>query len=190
MKYDELIDLTQNILQANYLSVYRLELSCGNFEHLDLGLRSDILNQKDASDSFRELFQRAQPGRIYFNTDLFRCTFVYLLLPDEKTIFYCGPVLFEKIQGERFDEVFASVELPEELKEPLRHYYQRLPFQASYAMFESLFLELGKAMYKEKCEVIYSNADFFDRWENTGKNSDQDTARPFSNIDVIEDRYE
>ena len=146
MKYDELVDLTQNILQTNYLSTYRLNLSDETFEHIDMGLRSDILNLKDTSDSFRELFQKAQPGKIYFNTDIFRCTFVYLLLPDKETIFYCGPVLFEKIQGERFNEIFASVSLPEELREPLQHYYQRLPFQASYSMFESLFLELGKAM--------------------------------------------
>ena len=190
MKYDELVDLTQNILQTNYLSVYRLNLSDETFEHIDMGLRSNILNLKDASDSFRELFQKAQPGKIYFNTDIFRCTFVYLLLPDKKTIFYCGPVLFEKIQGERFNEIFASVSLPEELREPLQHYYQRLPFQASYPMFESLFLELGKAMYKEQCEVIYSNADFFDHWDNTYKNYIRSAEHPFSNIDVIEDRYE
>ena len=105
MKYDELVDLTQNILQTNYLSTYRLNLSDETFEHIDMGLRSDILNLKDTSDSFRELFQKAQPGKIYFNTDIFRCTFVYLLLPDKETIFYCGPVLFEKIQGERFNEI-------------------------------------------------------------------------------------
>ena len=81
MKYDELVDLTQNILQTNYLSTYRLNLSDETFEHIDMGLRSDILNLKDTSDSFRELFQKAQPGKIYFNTDIFRCTFVYLLLP-------------------------------------------------------------------------------------------------------------
>ena len=190
MKYDELVDLTQNILQTNYLSTYRLNLSDETFEHIDMGLRSDILNLKDTSDSFRELFQKAQPGKIYFNTDIFRCTFVYLLLPDKETIFYCGPVLFEKIQGERFNEIFASVSLPEELREPLQHYYQRLPFQASYSMFESLFLELGKAMYKEQCEVIYSNADFFDHWDNTYKNYIRSAEHPFSNIDVIEDRYE
>lgn len=57
-------------------------------------------------------------------------------------------------------------------------------------MFESLFLELGKAMYKEQCEVIYSNADFFDHWDNTYKNYIRSAEHPFSNIDVIEDRYE
>lgn len=99
MKYDELVDLTQNILQTNYLSTYRLNLSDETFEHIDMGLRSDILNLKDTSDSFRELFQKAQPGKIYFNTDIFRCTFVYLLLPDKKRFSTAALFCLKKFKG-------------------------------------------------------------------------------------------
>ena len=35
MKYEELIDFTQKILEANYLPVYRFELPCEDLDHLD-----------------------------------------------------------------------------------------------------------------------------------------------------------
>ena len=34
MKYEELIDFTQKILEANYLPVYRFELPCEDLDHL------------------------------------------------------------------------------------------------------------------------------------------------------------
>ena len=57
-------------------------------------------------------------------------------------------------------------------------------------MFESLFLEFGKKLYGDSCEVVYSNTDFFDHWNNAYKNCLRDEEHPFSNIDVIEKRYE
>ena len=99
MKHEELIDFTQKILETNYLPVYKFTLPCENLEHLDQGLRYHILGVKNTSQFFQDLFEKLKPGKVYFNTDLFQCTFAFLLLPDEKTVFYCGPVVFEKMQG-------------------------------------------------------------------------------------------
>ena len=38
MKYEELIDFTQKILEANYLPVYRFELPCEDLDHRGSGL--------------------------------------------------------------------------------------------------------------------------------------------------------
>ena len=148
MKYEELIDFTQKILEANYLPVYRFELPCedlDHLDHLDQGLRRHILGVKNTSRFFNDLFEKLKPGKIYFNTDLFQCTFVFLLLPGTKTVFYCGPVVFEKIQGNRFEELFSSLPLKDTYHDSIQAYYQKLPFLGSYAMFESLFLEFGKS---------------------------------------------
>ena len=91
--------------------VYRFELPCEDLDHLDQGLRRHILGVKNTSRFFNDLFEKLKPGKIYFNTDLFQCTFVFLLLPGTKTVFYCGPVVFEKIQGNRFEELFSSLPL-------------------------------------------------------------------------------
>ena len=48
------------------------------------------------------------------------------------------------MQGERFEELFSSLFLKETYHDAIQTYYQRLPFLESYALFESLFLELGK----------------------------------------------
>lgn len=190
MKYEELIDFTQKILEANYLPVYRFELPCEDLDHLDQGLRRHILGVKNTSRFFNDLFEKLKPGKIYFNTDLFQCTFVFLLLPGTKTVFYCGPVVFEKIQGNRFEELFSSLPLKDTYHDSIQAYYQKLPFLGSYAMFESLFLEFGKKLYGDSCEVVYFNTDFFDHWNNAYKNCLRDEEHPFSNIDVIEKRYE
>lgn len=190
MKYEELIDFTQKILEANYLPVYRFELPCEDLDHLDQGLLRHILGVKNTSRFFNDLFEKLKPGKIYFNTDLFQCTFVFLLLPGTKTVFYCGPVVFEKIQGNRFEELFSSLPLKDTYHNSIQAYYQKLPFLGSYAMFESLFLEFGKKLYGDSCEVVYSNTDFFDHWNNAYKNCLRDEEHPFSNIDVIEKRYE
>lgn len=80
MKYDELVDLTQNILQTNYLSTYRLNLSDETFEHIDMGLRSDILNLKIPPILFGSFFKRHSPVRfilirIFSAAPLFICFF-------------------------------------------------------------------------------------------------------------------
>ena len=115
-----------------------------DLDHLDQGLRRHILGVKNTSRFFNDLFEKLKPGKIYFNTDLFQCTFVFLLLPGTKTVFYCGPVVFEKIQGNRFEELFSSLPLKDTYHDSIQAYYQKLPFLGSYAMFESLFLEFGK----------------------------------------------
>lgn len=190
MKNDQCIDLIENILRANYIPVYRFTLPCTHPEQLDLGLRSYILGIRNTVEFFNDAFEKLKPKKIYITADQFLCTFVFLLLPDEKTVLHCGPVLFEKIQDERFEEVFHSLNLPDTYHDALETYYQQLCYQASYPMFESLFLELGKKLYGSSCEIIHSNADFFDHWNTAYENCLRDTEHPFSNIDMIEKRYE
>lgn len=190
MNLDESVCLIENVLKANYVPVYRFELPCKDPNTLDKGLRSHILGLKNTSQFFDDLFEKVQPGKIYFNTDLFQCTYVIMLMPDRKSVFYCGPVLFEKIQDARFEEIFASLSLSDSYHDTLELYYQQLSYLASYPMFESLFVELGRMLYGKECEVIYSNADFFDHWNSTYENYLKDSEKPFSNIDMIEQRYE
>lgn len=190
MKNDQCIDLIENILRANYIPLYRFTLPCTNPEQLDLGLRTYLLGIRNSVEFFNNAFEKLKPEKIYITTDHFLCTFVFLLLPDEKTVLHCGPVLFEKIQDERFEEVFQSLNLPDTYHDALEIYYQQLCYQASYPMFKSLFLELGKSLYGPSCEIIHSNADFFDHWNTAYENCLRDTEHPFSNIDMIEKRYE
>lgn len=63
MKYEELIDFTQKILEANYLPVYRFELPCEDLDHLDQGLRRHILGVKNTSRFFNDLFEKLKPEK-------------------------------------------------------------------------------------------------------------------------------
>ena len=77
MKYEELIDFTQKILEANYLPVYRFELPCEDLDHLDQGLRRHILGAKNTSRFFNDLFEKLKPRKILFQ---YRPVPVYLCL--------------------------------------------------------------------------------------------------------------
>lgn len=98
MKNDQCIDLIENILRANYIPLYRFTLPCTNPEQLDLGLRTYLLGIRNSVEFFNNAFEKLKPEKIYITTDHFLCTFVFLLLPDEKTVLHCGPVLFEKFR--------------------------------------------------------------------------------------------
>jgi hypothetical protein len=49
---------------------------------------------------------------------------------------------------------------------------------------------LVKNFTETPAKSVYSNTDFFDHWNNAYKHCLRDQEHPFSNIDVIEKRYE
>ena len=106
MKHEELIDFTQKILETNYLPVYKFTLPCENLEHLDQGLRYHILGVKNTSQFFQDLLEKLKPGKVYFNTDLFQCTFAFLLLPDEKTSSTAGLLYLKRCRGNALKSYF------------------------------------------------------------------------------------
>lgn len=190
MKNDELIELLENILRANYIPVHRVSLPFETTDLLDLGLRENILGIKDTVSFFNQIFKELETHKIYLITDIYHCTYVLMLLPDQNAVLHCGPVIFEKIQEERFEEVFAELSLPDSCHDAMEVYYQQLCYHSSYPMFESIFLEFGKKLFNGTCELYYSSADFFDHWNSAYENCLRDTEHPFSTIDVIEKRYE
>ena len=81
MKNDELIELLENILRANYIPVHRIQLPCENPEFLDLGLRRHILGIQDTSSFFNNLLESLKPCKIYLVTNLYQLFFSsYFLL--------------------------------------------------------------------------------------------------------------
>ena len=125
MNNDELIELLENILRAKYIPVHRIELPCENPEFLDLGLRKHILGIQDTSSFFNNLLESLKPCKIYLVTDLYHCTYALMHLKDENAILHCGPVVFEKIQEDRFEEIFASLTLPASYHDAMEAYYQQ-----------------------------------------------------------------
>ena len=72
MKNEQSINLIENILQANYIPVYRFTLPCEHPDQLDLGIRSYILGISNTVEFFNGAFEKLKPKKIYFTTDKFR----------------------------------------------------------------------------------------------------------------------
>lgn len=189
-KPNEITELIQHIIEANHIPVNYLEYPYENCDNLDMGLRSEIFEFKDVAEYNIRAYRELENRKLYFLSDVFHCNYAVLLLPDEKTFFVCGPVLCEKIKGERFERVFADFKLPEAFREPLRNYYGQIICVPAQSWFENILIEYSKVLYGVAVEVVHKDMTDFENYNVVYKNFFRIPEQPFSNIEVIEKRYE
>ncbi|MDO5785810.1 MAG: helix-turn-helix domain-containing protein [Eubacteriales bacterium] len=185
------IQFTQDILQAGHISAHRITLPCENWDWLDLGLRLEILQLDDLTTSANNWIKGFLPQTVYHSTDEFQCNYTIMLLPNNEEYLICGPVLFEQIKTERFEELFRNLDLPEELRNELQDYYLRVPFVSSQSMYENFFTILAKHLYgPNQFKVVYTDTNELDDWYQVHKNYLRIPEEPFMGIRMIEERYE
>ena len=88
MKNDESIHLIENILKQTMFLYIVLNCHAKTRTFWTRDSEAMFLGLKNTAQFFEDLFEKAKPGKIYFNTDLFQCTFVIMLMPDKKSVFY------------------------------------------------------------------------------------------------------
>lgn len=185
-----IIHFTEEILKNNNFHVIYVQCTGDNYEDIDMGLRKMIIKSEDMQITAEHLFQSLNPQMVHFSTDIFKCTYASIILPDKETALICGPVLYEKISYQKLLELLDTLAIPEEFAEPLQKYYCNVPYLSSPAMFENLFLTLGKELYGQSTSIIFHEPNFYDKWNVPYHNYLRIPDKPFSNIDVIETRYE
>lgn len=186
----DIIYFTEEILKNNNFNVSRVQLTGDNYDNIDIGLRKMIIKADDLRASAEQLFKSLDPKMVHFSTDIFKCTYASIILPDKKTALVCGPVLYEEISQQKLLELLNELEFPESFAEPLQEYYCNVPYLSSHAMFENIFLTLGKELYGQSTSIIFHGPDFYDKWDVPYHNYLRIPNKPFSNINIIETRYE
>lgn len=194
---NDIIQFIDNILQSNYIPVHYFtipsqeEVILRFFQDFDLGLRSRILGMASHSDMFAQWLFSKKPAVIYMERDLFLCNYVILFVPDKGKWLFCGPVLFEEMNDNRFEILVSYLGLPEEFHANLKFYYEHLPFFPSNDLLKSMFCELGNFLYGEgNFEIEYHDGNSLDMWHSNYKNYLRIPEEPFRNIHIIEARYE
>lgn len=191
MEYiDNLLLFVQNLLTESGIPVHFLKQNEEITDRIDMGLRTGILNYNSVLSNIKALFQHIEPKKIYFIHDLFHCNYVSFRLPDNETIFHCGPILWEPVKKGHFDQLFSKLELPSDYELPLLEYYQEVPVINMRPFFENIFNKFMQTLYGDDFTSEYiSYEDYFHAGSDIS-NMFRKPERSFSNIDELAHRYE
>lgn len=186
-----LSNFIQEIFSSNDIPVHIVTLPSDDWAWMDLGLRSQILCFQNYSERADRWLRSFQPNTLYHLTDIFQCSYSAMRRPDHDSYVLIGPLLFEKIQDQRFEQLFAQLKLPETFRESLRSYYYNvkfIPYQSLYDNFMTLVANhlFGEGQYK----IIHDDAGMLDAWYNEYKNYLRIPDQPFLNLQYIEERYQ
>lgn len=188
----ELYDFIVDLLKSMGISLRIITCPCEDWSWLDHGLRTDILGITiNYSQRMNQQVLSFEEATIYHFSDIFQCCYTCAKLPDEDRYLFIGPILFERINDQRFDDLFKKLELPEALRLPLQNYYYGVAFYPYQAQFENLILLAADRLYgKNQYRVQYSHSGALDEWYQYYQNHWKVPNAPFVNIRYIEERYE
>jgi len=166
-----------------------VSLPCSDWSFVDMGLRENLFGSVEYSRFDRRLSDY-EDAVIYQYIDLFQCHYTSCRLPDCDEYLILGPVLFEKITGERFDLIFHSLKFPETLRESLQNYYYNVRVLPDQSMYENLITLFSDQVFgKDRYEIVYEDAFLLDDAVQLYNDHLRIPDQPFMGIRHIETRY-
>lgn len=186
-----LMDFVADLLQMMSIPYHLEALPFQNTSTYDKHLREKILGFPNAAERLNRALSGIPERTVVNRTDLFQCNYIVLRLPDTETVLSVGPLLYERIYGERFEEIFQVLRLPEHLRDALAAYYCDVKFLPNPETVEDLCLLTANYLYgKGQYQVVYENEagllDEYQLYENLLRVPEQ----PFVNLRFLEERYE
>lgn len=188
-----LIDFIQELLDSEGIPHRRVDVPCEDWDWVDFGLRGRLLGMAEPLQLLNETCLSLREDTLYHYTDLFQCNYSILRLPEDASdsFLVLGPVLFEPIQGERFETLFQDLELPQQLQETLRGHYRNIPLIPFPAHYESMVAVIASHIFcKRPCQIIYRSEDDFENLRHHYRGIARVPEQPFLSIQRLEDRYQ
>lgn len=165
--------------------------SLEEFALVDGGLRKDILGLSDEEHlvKIKELIQNFDEKTVYHIVDVFQCNY-FMGKTEGNAYQVIGPIIFERITNERFDELFYSLRLPEHLRIPMQNYYfsvSYIPYEAAFGSLLNLILDYqyGKDNYR----IVHMDENRMSQQKRFYEGYFRIPDEPFRNIHYIEERY-
>lgn len=189
-KYRENVEFMQRILEANRIPLWFMKPPYEVYRGIDQGLRRDILGFKNLKEHNRVYCESLEKGEMHFIKDIFHCDYVTMLMPDGETVFFCGPMMYERIDMASFEMMFANLGLDERYKSEVYRYYGEIIYVSSQVMLENIFIEFGKALYGDELKVDYEDVSEIEKTRAVYDNMFRVPDKPFSSVEMIEKRYE
>lgn len=184
-------DFIKELFTVNEFPIHFVKLPCQDWDWFDLGLRTRILGINLHADAFNAWLGKLSSSVIYHQTDIFRCSYTIFLPPDSDQYAVIGPVLFEEINGSRFDILFQKLALPEQAREPLRNHYFGLRHLSDQALYENFILSSASFIWdKIHIQVVHQAADELDPWYRDSCFHFQLAKQSVFDTKYVEDQYE
>lgn len=190
MQYELLTTLMINILSANEIHTTLLRYPYENYGEMDLGLRTRLLGFENMEQHVIPFYENIQERNLYYFSDIFRCHYAALRLPEQDAILVCGPVVFEQMTPSKLEDLCFSLTLPQEVFLTLQNYYTQIPFLSSKLMFESILTQYSIQLFQKEPEVIRWDSTMLEKYQynyQTYLNLSNDC---FSTIEFIERKYQ
>lgn len=189
----ELSDFILDLFKSAGIPSRSVMYPCEDWSWLDHGLRTEVLgiSPDEWNQRINQHVSTFEEATVYHFSDILECCYTCAKLPDENRYLFIGPFLFEQIGGERFDEIFQKINLPETYRSALQNYYYSVSFYPYQAQYDNLILLIADRIYgKNQYRVQYSYANALDESYEFYQNHLRVPNKPFMNIQFIEDRYE
>lgn len=193
-------NFVQELLTADGIPHHRITSPCEDWDWIDFGLRTRLLGVRDLSNELNRFLDKAKANTIYHYVDEFQCHYTAFRFPamesapaesdapDEYLI--VGPILFERIYGERFETLFRQLQLPPRFAEPLRSHYQNIPTIPSPSHYESILSVLADHIFgKGNHRMVFRSEGDLENLRLHYGGISRVPEQPFLNIQYIEERY-
>lgn len=191
-----LFDFIQELLTADGIPHHIIAFPCQEGDWFDFGLRSQILGENNMAQVLNQVFEDFQDYTLYHYLDSFQCNYTFFKLPraqssTDRQFLVMGPVLFEQIHGERFNELFRLLELPPQLKEPLRNHYMNIPLVPATSLYENLMNAIANSVFEKKTfQIVFKSQGDLENLRYHYGGIARIPDHPFLNIQYIEERYQ
>jgi len=194
MHYQRELNYLKNVLHKLHLQAEIL--SANNFpDHpLDFGLRKFLGRDDEYEELFLNTAIRVRSNIICKVTDIFRCCYVFLPLPDtpQPTFFLIGPYVTEEIDlQQRIEDAERIGVLPRTFRQ-MQKYYENIPVINDENMLFALLNVLGETLWgsAEAYEILDINQELSSTFSPLPHSDNTDSPAEFlMNMQMLEARY-
>jgi AraC-like DNA-binding protein len=195
MDYKSVLNFISNFLENAHIPVTLYKEPFENIRIVDNGLRQSIYKDFNAKASLCQLINDCKEDTVYYLTDCYYCSYVFMKLPKQENLQFLviGPFTYMEINNKNFLQLFGSSDIPSDMLPSLEKYYYNIAYINSETQFKNLINSL--------CDTIWDNKpyDVLDvhgtinnmpyAHEYADSFSSDDPLNNPMNISLIESRY-
>ena len=194
MNYQRELDFLKNALCRFHLQAEILTAETLPDRPQDFGLRRSLGREGEYEELFFRTASRIGPNVIYKMTDIFRCCYIFLSLPDtpRPTFFLIGPYMTESIDPQQQLEYAERVGIaPRDLR-LLKKYYENVPVIHDENILFSLLNALGEVLWGSAgaYEIMDINQELSSTFSPLPQNDPEESpAELLLAMEILEKRY-
>ena len=194
MHYQSELDFLRSTLRKLHLQTELLSPEHPPEHTLDFGLRAFLGRESEYEEIFLNAASQLKINTICKLTDVFRCCYVFIPLPDtpRPTIFLIGPYVTEEIALPQRIEDAEQLGIPARDFRQMQKYYENVPILNDERTLFALLNAFGEKLWgsADAYEILDINQELSSTFSPFPKKSTSDSpAELLMNMQMLETRY-